>query len=57
MKSTEIIRKLDNLGQIFIPKEIKDNFNISTKDQLEIFKRENKIFFRNINHVVNFVEK
>ena len=57
MKSTEIIRKLDNLDRIVIPKEIKDNFNISTKDQLEIFKRENKIFFRNINHVVNFVEK
>jgi len=43
MKSTGIIRKLDDLGRIVIPKELRDNFNLLTKDSLEIFKEQNKI--------------
>ena len=43
MKSTGVIRKLDDLGRIVIPKELRDNMNLLTKDSLEIFKEENKI--------------
>jgi len=43
MKSTGIIRKLDNLGRIVIPKEIRKKLNLLTKDSLEIFKEKNKI--------------
>lgn len=37
MKSTGIIRKLDELGRIVIPKEIRKNLEIEEKDQIEIF--------------------
>lgn len=37
MKSTGIIRKVDELGRIVIPIEIRNKFNIEEKDQIEIF--------------------
>lgn len=37
MKSTGIIRKLDELGRIVIPIELRNKFNISEKDPIEIY--------------------
>ncbi len=37
MKSTGIIRKVDELGRVVIPKEIRVLFNIAEKDPLEIY--------------------
>ena len=37
MKSTGIIRRIDDLGRIVIPKEIRKNINIKENDSLEIF--------------------
>lgn len=37
MKSTGIIRRIDDLGRVVIPKEIRKNFNIKENDSLEIF--------------------
>lgn len=37
MKSTGIVRKIDNLGRVVIPKELRDNLNIDDNDSLEIF--------------------
>lgn len=37
MKSTGIVRKVDELGRIVIPKELRKTFNIGEKDALEIF--------------------
>ena len=37
MKSTGIIRKVDELGRIVIPIEIRNQFNISEKDPIEIY--------------------
>lgn len=37
MKSTGIIRKLDELGRVVIPIEIRKQFNIDQKDPIEIF--------------------
>ncbi len=37
MKSTGIIRKVDELGRVVIPIEIRNHFNISQKDPIEIF--------------------
>lgn len=37
MKSTGIVRKVDELGRVVIPIEIRSKFNISEKDPIEIF--------------------
>lgn len=37
MKSTGIIRKLDELGRVVIPIELRNKFNLSEKDPIEIY--------------------
>lgn len=37
MKSTGIVRKLDNLGRIVLPKELRDTMEIEEKDPIEFF--------------------
>lgn len=37
MKATGIVRRVDELGRIVIPKEIRRTFDINIKDPLEIF--------------------
>jgi transcriptional pleiotropic regulator of transition state genes len=37
MKSTGIVRKIDPLGRIVLPMELRKTLNINEKDPLEIF--------------------
>lgn len=37
MKATGIVRKVDELGRIVLPIELRRNLNIEEKDSLEIF--------------------
>ncbi|WP_083436466.1 AbrB/MazE/SpoVT family DNA-binding domain-containing protein [Paenibacillus sp. P22] len=37
MKSTGITRKVDDLGRIVIPKELRDTMEIAQNDSLEVF--------------------
>lgn len=37
MKSTGIIRKVDELGRVVIPVELRNKFGIAEKDPIEIF--------------------
>ena len=37
MKSTGIIRRVDELGRVVIPMEIRNQFDIAEKDPIEIF--------------------
>ena len=47
MKSTGIVRKIDELGRIVIPKEIRRVFDIEDKvDSLEIFTDDNMIILK-----------
>lgn len=46
MKSTGIVRKVDELGRIVIPKELRKMFNIKEKDALEIYVEEDRIVLR-----------
>lgn len=47
MKSTGIVRKVDELGRIVIPKEIRRSFNIQDdEDSLEIFVNDNTIVLK-----------
>ncbi len=46
MKSTGIIRHLDELGRIVLPMEIRNNLDISPRDKLEIFVEGEKIILK-----------
>lgn len=43
LKSTGIVRKVDELGRIVIPHELRRTMGIEEKDSLEIFVDGNKI--------------
>ena len=46
MKSTGIVRRIDELGRIVLPMEIRNTFDINAKDPLEIFVEEDKIILK-----------
>lgn len=46
MKSIGIVRKIDELGRIVIPKEIRRSFNINEGDSLEIFTEGSNIILK-----------
>ena len=46
MKSTGIVRNVDNLDRIVIPKELCKTLHIAPKDSLEIFVDGNNIVLR-----------
>lgn len=46
MKATGITRKLDTLGRIVIPKELRNVYDLKTTDNLEIFTTDEGIFIR-----------
>jgi transcriptional pleiotropic regulator of transition state genes len=43
MKNTGIVRKLDELGRITLPIELRRTLNITERDPIEIFVDEDKI--------------
>ena len=46
MKSTGVVRRIDELGRIVIPKEIRKNMRIKSGDNLEIFLEGDNILLR-----------
>ena len=46
MKSTGIIRKVDELGRVVIPIEIRNQFNIMEKDPIEIYVEGSSIVLK-----------
>lgn len=46
MKATGIIRRIDDLGRIVIPKEIRKNLRIKEGENLEIFVQDEEIILR-----------
>jgi transcriptional pleiotropic regulator of transition state genes len=46
MKSTGIVRKVDELGRIVIPKELRNVLEIDIKDPIEIFTQEDRIILK-----------
>lgn len=43
MNSTGIVRRIDDLGRVVIPRELRRTFGISEGDSLEIYTEGNKI--------------
>lgn len=64
MKSTGVVRKVDELGRIVLPKELRTVLNINEKDSIEIFTDNDKIilqkyqpactFCNNANNIIYF---
>ena len=49
MKSTGIVRKLDELGRITLPIELRRNLDVNERDPLEIFVDEYTIILKKYN--------
>ena len=46
MKSTGIVRKLDELGRIVLPIELRNKFEINERDLIEIYVEGNSIVLK-----------
>ena len=46
MKNTGIIRRVDDLGRIIIPKEIRRTLNIKEGDSMELFVADETVCFQ-----------
>ncbi|UOR11602.1 AbrB/MazE/SpoVT family DNA-binding domain-containing protein [Halobacillus amylolyticus] len=46
MKSTGVVRKVDELGRIVIPKELRRTLQVEEKTPLEIFVEDEKIILK-----------
>lgn len=46
MKSTGIVRKVDELGRVVIPKELRRTLEINEKDPMEIYVEDEKIILK-----------
>lgn len=49
MKATGIVRRIDDLGRVVIPKEIRRSCNIREGDPLEIFLQDDGVVFKKYN--------
>ena len=54
MKSTGIIRKVDELGRIVIPMELRKSMDIKEKDPLEIFTDQGSIVLKKYSNTCVF---
>ncbi|TMN22314.1 AbrB/MazE/SpoVT family DNA-binding domain-containing protein [Lentibacillus cibarius] len=46
MKSTGIVRKVDELGRIVLPKELRRTLDINEKDPLEIYINDDQVVLK-----------
>ena len=63
MKTTGVIRRIDELGRIVIPKEIRKNLRIKNGESVEIFVEGDSIILKKFSQIeslenvsVNYVE-
>lgn len=56
MKSTGVIRRIDDLGRIVIPKEIRRSLSIREGENLEIYIEEDKLILKKYSKLADFTE-
>lgn len=56
LKSTGVIRRIDELGRIVIPKEIRRHLSIREGENLEIFTEENKIVLKKYSKILEYAD-
>lgn len=54
VKSTGIVRKVDELGRIVIPIELRRNLDIEEKDSLEIYVEDDHIILKKYSPACSF---
>ncbi len=54
MKSTGIVRHIDELGRMVVPKELRKMLGISNTDPVEIYVEEDKIILKKYHPVCHF---
>ncbi len=54
MKSTGMVRRVDELGRIVIPIELRRNLGIDEKDSLEIYVEEDQIILKKYTPACSF---
>ena len=53
-KSTGVVRRIDELGRIVIPKEIRKNLGIREGDNLEILIENEKLTLQKFSKITNY---
>lgn len=56
MKSTGIVRKMDTLGRVVIPIELRRTLGIDVKDSIEIFVDKDTIILKKYNPSCSFCD-
>lgn len=56
LKSTGVIRRIDELGRIVIPKEIRRHLGIREGENLEIFIEEDKIVLKKYSRILEYAD-
>jgi len=54
VKSTGIVRNIDELGRLVIPKEIRKKLGINETDPVEIYNEGDKIIISKYNSICHF---
>lgn len=57
MKSTGIVRKVDELGRVVIPIELRRTLGIDEKDALEIYTDNEKIVLKKYEPAWHFLQQ
>ena len=54
MKSTGIVRNIDELGRVVVPKELRKKLGIANTDPVEIYVEDDKIILKKYISVCHF---
>jgi len=57
MKETGIVRKIDRMGRVVLPKELRWKYKIDCGDMVEIFTTENVICIKKYEHGTDIMDQ
>ena len=57
MKATGVVRRLDDLGRLVIPKEIRKQYRLREGDNIEIFTDEERIIIQKFDALSKYTEE
>lgn len=57
MKATGVVRRLDDLGRLVIPKEIRKQYRLKEGDSIEIFTEEDRIIIQKFDTLSKHIEE